>query len=139
MANYEMEQIRRYQPRGPYLIVGHCAGGTIAFEVAHQLTAAGQQLALLALIGSPFPTMFRHIEWLLFGLRHHARALAFGSLAARKAHIMRELQGRLRSSRQAQAGPSPAVQAELAGLPPGDKATGAGVGRFQAETCTRPD
>src|SRR5437660_4438041 len=56
LARYEVEQIRRYQADGPYFIAGHCAGGTIAFEVAQQLTAAGQQVALLALIGSAFPT-----------------------------------------------------------------------------------
>ncbi|HEV7447805.1 MAG TPA: thioesterase domain-containing protein, partial [Steroidobacteraceae bacterium] len=58
LARYEIEQIRRYRPHGPYLIAGHCAGGTLAFEVVQQLVAAGQAVALLALIGSPFPTMF---------------------------------------------------------------------------------
>lgn len=58
LARYQIEQIRRYRPRGPYLIAGHCSGGALAFEVAQQLVAAGQEVALLALIGSPFPTMF---------------------------------------------------------------------------------
>ncbi len=130
LARFEIEQIRRHQPRGPYLIAGHCAGGTIAFEVAHQLTAAGQQLALLALIGSPFPTMFRHAQQLLSGLRHHARALAFGSLAARKAHIKRELQKRQRA-RQARAGLGTAVQAELAAIRQVDSATLAAVRSYK--------
>jgi thioesterase domain-containing protein len=130
LARYEIEQIRRYQPRGPYLIAGHCAGGTIAFEVAQQLTAAGQKLALLALIGSPFPTMFRHTQQLLFGLWHHARALAFGSLAARKAHITRVLQERQRS-RKARVGLSPAVRAELAAIRRVDSATLAAVRNYR--------
>ncbi len=75
LARYEIEQIRLYQPQGPYLIAGHCAGGTIAFEVAQQLTAAGQQVALLALIGSAFPTMFRERTLAWLRLRRYARAL----------------------------------------------------------------
>jgi thioesterase domain-containing protein len=80
LAAYEIEQIRRYRPRGPYLIVGHCAGGTIAFEVAQQLTAAGEKVAFLALIGSPFPTMFRPgvLAWvnIRMRLRRYLRALS---------------------------------------------------------------
>jgi thioesterase domain-containing protein len=130
LARFEIEQIRRYQRRGPYLIAGHCAGGTIAFEVAQQLTAAGQQLALLALIGSPFPKMFWRAQQLLFGLRYHARALAFGSLAARKAHIMRELQ-RHQRWRQARAGLGVAVQAELAAIRRVDSTTLAAVRSYR--------
>jgi thioesterase domain-containing protein len=73
LARYEVEEIRRHQAHGPYLIAGHCAGGTIAFEVAQQLTAAGQQVALLALIGSAFPTMFRRRTLAWVGLRQRFR------------------------------------------------------------------
>jgi thioesterase domain-containing protein len=130
LARFEIEQIRRYQPSGPYLIAGHCAGGTIAFEVAHQLTAAGQQLALLALIGSPFPTMFSRSQQLLFELRHLARGLAFGSLTARKAHIMTQLRKR-RQSQQARAGLGSAVQAELAAIQRVDSTTLAAVRSYR--------
>jgi thioesterase domain-containing protein len=130
LARFEIEQIRRYQPRGPYLIAGHCAGGTIAFEVAHQLTTAGQQLALLALIGSPFPTMFRRSQQLLFGVRHHARGLAFGSWTARKAHIMKELL-KHRRSQQARAGLGSAAQAELAAIQRVDSTTLAAVRSYR--------
>ena len=44
------------QPQGPYQLAGFCLGGTIAFELAHQLTAQGHQVSLLALFGSPCPT-----------------------------------------------------------------------------------
>jgi thioesterase domain-containing protein len=116
LARYQVEQIRRYRPHGPYLIAGHCSGGTIAFEVAQQLTAAGQQIALLALIGSPFPTMFRHApQMLLPRLRGHVRGLTSGSLAERMCYVMNKLQQR-RQRRQvqreaAQAGVSPALLA----------------------------
>jgi len=44
------------QPQGPYLLAGYCLGGTIAFELAQQLTAQGHQVSLLVLFGSACPT-----------------------------------------------------------------------------------
>lgn len=52
-------QIRAFQPRGPYVIAGYCAGGTVAFELAQQLERQGQPVSLLALFGSPHPAYFR--------------------------------------------------------------------------------
>jgi phthiocerol/phenolphthiocerol synthesis type-I polyketide synthase E len=49
MAATYAKEIRRVRPHGPYLIGGYCGGGTVAFEVAQQLQAVGEQVALLAL------------------------------------------------------------------------------------------
>ena len=49
MAALYVSEIRSVQPRGPYLLGGYCLGGTIAYEVAQQLHAAGEEIALLAL------------------------------------------------------------------------------------------
>ena len=84
LARYEIEQIRRYRPHGPYLIAGHCAGGTLAFEVAQQLIAAGQEVALLALIGSPFPPTFGHQAPLWDRLSRYAKALTPGGFKRRR-------------------------------------------------------
>ncbi len=59
IAEYEVAQIRRFQPEGPYYIAGFCAGGTIAFESARQLAHAGEDVARVFLFGSPFPTVYR--------------------------------------------------------------------------------
>jgi thioesterase domain-containing protein len=91
LAQYEIEQIRRYRPHGPYLIAGHCAGGTLAFEVAQQLVAAGQEVALLALIGSPFPTMFGRASLMWVRLSSYAKALTPGGFA-RKLQLRLERQ-----------------------------------------------
>jgi thioesterase domain-containing protein len=53
-ARYVAE-IRRRQPRGPYYLAGYSIGGLIAFEIARQLTAAGQQVALLAMLDAFAP------------------------------------------------------------------------------------
>ncbi len=50
MAAHYIQEIRTIQPHGPYAIGGFCMGGTIAVEMAQQLTAAGEQVCLLALM-----------------------------------------------------------------------------------------
>src|SRR6267142_1811949 len=49
MAALYVKEIRRVQPHGPYFMGGYCLGGTIAYEMAQQLRAGGEQVALLAL------------------------------------------------------------------------------------------
>jgi len=53
MADYHLKLLREVQPRGPYLLGGHCNGGLIAYEMARLLEAAGERVALLALICTP--------------------------------------------------------------------------------------
>jgi amino acid adenylation domain-containing protein len=52
MAAHYIKEIREFQPDGPYLIGGRSLGGMIAFEMACQLRAAGQEVSLLALLDS---------------------------------------------------------------------------------------
>jgi thioesterase domain-containing protein len=127
LAAFEIEQIRRYRPNGPYLIAGHCAGGTLAFEVAQQLTAAGQEVGLLALIGSPFPTSFGFVPQRLLRLRQMAKALLSGSLRERQRLIARKLRERLQSPEE-QAGISPEVTAARRRV---ENATVAAVRRYR--------
>ena len=59
-ASLHLAHIRTAQPHGPYHLAGFCYGGLVAFEVAHRLRAAGDEVALLALLAvSPleFPTL----------------------------------------------------------------------------------
>ena len=49
-----IDALRVIQPEGPYLLAGWSYGGLVAFEMARQLLAQGQQVALLALIDSGF-------------------------------------------------------------------------------------
>ena len=48
-ASY-IKSIRTVQPEGPYFLGGFCAGGLLAYEVAQQLCAGGQEVKLLVLI-----------------------------------------------------------------------------------------
>ncbi len=49
MAAHYITEIQRLQPHGPYLLGGYCMGGTIAVEMAQQLAAIGERVALVAL------------------------------------------------------------------------------------------
>jgi len=53
-ADY-IAEIRQVQARGPYLLSGFSGGGITAYEIAHQLQAAGEEVAVLALLDTPLP------------------------------------------------------------------------------------
>jgi len=53
-ADY-LAEIRRVQPRGPYLIGGFSGGGISAYEIAQQLTAADEKVELLVMLDTPLP------------------------------------------------------------------------------------
>src|SRR6185295_16996263 len=52
MAAHYLIEIRQLQPEGPYFIGGRSLGGMIAYEMACQLHAGGEEVALLALLDS---------------------------------------------------------------------------------------
>ena len=53
-ADY-LAEIRELQPHGPYLLAGYSGGGITAYEMAQQLRAEGQEVAVLALLDTPLP------------------------------------------------------------------------------------
>ncbi|MDQ6644505.1 MAG: amino acid adenylation domain-containing protein, partial [Chloroflexota bacterium] len=50
MAAAHIQSLRTVQPEGPYLLGGFCNGGLVAYEMARQLRAQGQEVDLLVLI-----------------------------------------------------------------------------------------
>ncbi|MEJ2122274.1 MAG: AMP-binding protein [Alphaproteobacteria bacterium] len=77
MAAAYIPEIRKIQSEGPYRLCGVCFGGVVAFEVAQQLRASGQEVALLALIDTAYPVgrigvRLRHKR---LRLGHHWRQL----------------------------------------------------------------
>ena len=53
MADHYLALVRAVRPSGPYLLAGASMGGMVAFEMAQQLRAAGEEVALLALMDTP--------------------------------------------------------------------------------------
>ncbi len=54
-AKHYVRQLRRRQPRGPYLLAGRCLGASIAYEMARRLTSKGEEVALLVALDSGGP------------------------------------------------------------------------------------
>ncbi len=50
MAAHYVEEIRSFQPQGPYHIIGFSLGGLIAYEMAQQLHRQDQRVAFLGLL-----------------------------------------------------------------------------------------
>jgi thioesterase domain-containing protein len=55
MAARYLADVRARQATGPYLLGGWSMGGLIAYEMARQLAAAGQQVGLVLMIDTPTP------------------------------------------------------------------------------------
>ena len=53
-ADY-LKEIRNVQPHGPYLLGGYSFGGLLSYEIACELRAIGEEVALLALFDTPNP------------------------------------------------------------------------------------
>jgi len=76
MAQFYLDAIRQVQPSGPYLLAGYSLGGLVTFEMAQRLTAAGEKVALLAMLDS-----YPDIRYLSLA----QRALLLTRLATRRA------------------------------------------------------
>ncbi|MEE9385829.1 MAG: amino acid adenylation domain-containing protein [Nannocystaceae bacterium] len=80
LATAYVKAIRRKQPQGPYSVAGVSFGGVLAYEIAQQLLAAGQEVAMVALLDTILPSSQRRVlpRWFVAhlqqirnkGLRH---------------------------------------------------------------------
>lgn len=65
MADRCVRTMRDLAPRGPYRIIGDCVGGILAVAIARNLRARGEEVALLALLDTPYPAAARRLRgWL---------------------------------------------------------------------------
>ena len=64
MARCYLQEVRGLQPSGPYYLGGYCFGGNVAYEMARQLRAEGELVALVALFDSaPCQAGYESIPW----------------------------------------------------------------------------
>lgn len=55
MARDYLAEVRQVQPHGPYLFAGFSGGGIVAYEMAQQLVVAGETVAKVVLLDTPYP------------------------------------------------------------------------------------
>ncbi|MBI4664652.1 MAG: amino acid adenylation domain-containing protein [Verrucomicrobia bacterium] len=64
MAGHYVNELRAFQPQGPYCMGGYCFGGDVAYEMARQLQAQGREVALLVLLDCSAPnSSYDRVEW----------------------------------------------------------------------------
>jgi thioesterase domain-containing protein len=59
IAGAFVRKMRQVQPEGPYHLAGLCVNGVLAYEMARQITAAGQEVALLVMFDAQNPVYYR--------------------------------------------------------------------------------
>jgi thioesterase domain-containing protein/acyl carrier protein len=117
--------LRTAVPHGPYYLGGWCVLGVVAYEMARQLRAQGEEVALLTLLDSNCPTYVRWYRsfratparWYFFAQKvaHHlnvARRLRPSALAAYIGARWRARRERRRDRRRGAAKPRPDAPAE---------------------------
>jgi thioesterase domain-containing protein len=57
MARAYVEEIRAMRPYGPYFLAGYSGGGVVAFEMAQQFRALGEEVPLLVFFDTYHPQM----------------------------------------------------------------------------------
>lgn len=57
MASAYIIDLKKIQPQGPYQICGDCIGGSVAYEIAQQLSANGDEIQNLILIDTVLPSL----------------------------------------------------------------------------------
>ena len=128
MAAGYLELIRHRQPHGPYHLAGLCYGGIVAYEVARQLEAQGEEVALVIVFDGILPSGLRTDRLgKLAGLARMAVAepKRVGALLLKKLTKVRD---RLRRPAPSGSAPSGMVDVEIDG-PEAD----AEVDRFAAD------
>jgi thioesterase domain-containing protein len=103
MARHYVQEIRTLQLAGPYFLGGFCMGARIAFEMAQQLQAQGQDVALLAMLDayapgfrSTLPQRFAQPYEVMLRLQrlwHHLWNLTLLDAHERRAYITTRVQG----------------------------------------------
>lgn len=63
LASGYVRQMRKAQPKGPYTLGGWSIGGLIAFQMAHELRAAGEDVALLVLFDTVNNELLRTLPY----------------------------------------------------------------------------
>ena len=90
MASRFLPEILAVEPTSPYLLGGYSFGGLVAFELARQLTEAGREIRLVAMIdawgrGSPRKLSDPQCAW------DHLRAITLSPAGSRLAYVRERL------------------------------------------------
>ncbi len=105
MAEYYIEQMKRVQPTGPFAFLGLCFGGLVAYEMAQQLVASGEDVQFVGLLDTRQPGFEKEILTLR-QIRRHTRKLSIRQWPSYvqtrlKSRMLRLMYRRMNSGNQA--------------------------------------
>jgi amino acid adenylation domain-containing protein len=63
MASHYLSEMREVWPSGPWYLAGYCFGTIVAFELAQQLSAAGEEVRMVAMFNGPSPSWIAKWNW----------------------------------------------------------------------------
>jgi amino acid adenylation domain-containing protein len=89
MAARYLDEIRKVQPQGPYVLGGFSFGGLVAFEMARRLLQYGEQVRLLVLLDSQCPDTVRSRVARILAKVPVAGPRAFAALRNGRRHLRR--------------------------------------------------
>ena len=75
MATHYINEVKTIQPNGPYFLGGYSFGGYVAYEMAQQLQAQGEKVALLTLFDSSTKDYYKRLplRWFLYQVNQISR------------------------------------------------------------------
>jgi amino acid adenylation domain-containing protein len=100
MASHYIREIQQIQPHGPYFLTGYSFGGLVAVEMAQQLVAQGQKIALLALLDTSAPNLPNIRPSLVKSIGIHLINLCKLNPEERAHYIMGRMEYRFRSDNE---------------------------------------
>jgi acetoacetyl-CoA synthetase len=99
MAEFYLESLRKFQPHGPYILIGYSFGGLVTLEMAQRMLEAGENVSLLVLVVA-YPDT-RCLSWsqrlLLYArrARRHLARIWHRSVREKISYVVREFRERL--------------------------------------------
>jgi thioesterase domain-containing protein len=75
-ASEFLVDLRAFQPKGPYLLGGDCAGGVVALAMAEELSRQGEEVRLLVLFDTGRPTVLRSFSLKLDSAMQRVKRIA---------------------------------------------------------------
>ena len=102
MAEFYLAAIKKFQPRGPYKLIGYSFGGLVALEMAQSMFEVGEEVSLLVLVAAyPDPQYLSWTQRLLLvarRARRHASRMRRRSIREKILYLVHELEQRLHTA-----------------------------------------
>ncbi|MEL7038999.1 MAG: condensation domain-containing protein [Cyanobacteria bacterium J06592_8] len=98
IAGIYVKELQKFYPQGPYLLSGVSFGGLVAYEMAQQLTAQGQQVAMLVMFDTYSPGT--SLKQLYKRLGRHAEILGDNLRKDGLNYVGKRVMGRLQKNQR---------------------------------------